>query len=34
MTFRFQGHDYLTSNNSKMVQHRAIYIQWPTNRKS
>jgi len=30
---RFQGHDYSTSNNSKMVQHRAI-LQWPTNRKS
>ena len=24
MTFRFQGHDYSTSNNSKMVQHRAV----------
>jgi len=32
---RFQGHDYSGSNNSKMVQHRAIgYLQWPSNRKS
>ena len=22
------------SNNSKMAQHRAIHLQWPTNRKS
>jgi len=30
----FQRHDYSTSNNFKMVQHTAIYLQWPTNRKS
>ena len=29
------SHDYSTSNNLKMVQHRVIaYLQWPTNRKS
>jgi len=30
----FQRHDYSTPNNLKMVQHTAIYLQWPTNRKS
>jgi len=30
---RFQGHDYSTSNNLKMVQHRAI-LTMATNRKS
>ena len=29
------SHDYSTSNNLKMVQHRVIaYLQWTTNRKS
>jgi len=29
----FQGHDYLSSNNLKMVQHTAIHLMWPNNRK-
>ena len=34
MTFsdHLQGHDYWTSNNSKMVQQIELYLQWPTNR--
>ena len=29
----FQGQDYSTSNNLKMV-YRTTYLQWPTNKKS